>query len=98
MDETEYLQNKQKIKYNFSFISLSLFPRIQTDRNWVVWNTSILIVLFKIRIIWKVAVNVICFAVSSSDDLEIFLVAVNGFKPTMTVAEWRAACSTHKPL
>ena len=76
------LQNKHKIKYNISFISLSLFPRIQMDRNCVTRNTLILIVIFKtiIRIIWKVAVNVICFTVSSSGDLEISLVAVNGFK------------------
>ena len=66
------LQNKQK-KYNVSFISLSLFPRIQMILNRAVGNTSILIVLLKtnIRIIWKVAVNVICSTVSSSDDLKI---------------------------
>ena len=76
------LQNRQKIKYNVSFISLSLFTRIQMVRNWIVRNTSILIVLFKsiTRIIWRVAVNVIFFTVSSSDDLEISQVAVNGFK------------------
>ena len=45
-----------------------------------------------IRIIWKVAVKVICFTVSS-DDLEISLAAVN--LTTMTVAEWRAACGFH---
>ena len=76
------LQNKQKIKYNASFISLSLFPRIQMVQNRVFRNTSILIYLFRIIIIisCKVAVNVICFTVSSSDDLEISLLAVNVFK------------------
>ena len=75
------LQNKQKIKYYVSSIYLSLFPRIQMVRSWVVRNISILIVLFKTitRIIWKVAVNVICFTVSSSDDVEISLVGLNIF-------------------
>ena len=75
------LQNKQKIKYNVSFIYLSLFPRIQMVRSWVVRNISILIILFKTitRIIWKVAVNVSCFTVSSSDDVEISLVGLNIF-------------------
>ena len=92
------LQNKQKIKYNISFISLSLFPRIQMVRNWVVRHTYILIVLFQTitRIIWKVAVNVICFTVSSSDDFEISLVAVNGFKQSVHHESCRMAiCLWH---
>ena len=96
MDEKD-LQSKQKFKYNVSLISLTLFPSIQIVRNWVIRNTSTLIIigLFKtiIRIIWKVATNVICFTVSSSDDLEISLVAVN--LTTMKVAEWHAACGIH---
>ena len=77
------LQNKQKIKFSVSFIFLSLFPRIQMAQNLVVRNASILIVLFKtiIRFIWKVeGEGEICFKVSSSDGLEISLVAVNAFK------------------
>ena len=43
------LQNKHKINYNVSFISLSLFPLIQIVKNWVARNTSILIVCFQDR-------------------------------------------------
>ena len=72
------VQNKQKIKYNVSFISFFI-PAHPNGPTLGRQEHSILIVLFKtiIKITWKVTVNVICFTVSSTDDLEISLVAVN---------------------
>ena len=98
MDGTERSTYQTKIKYNVSFISVSLFPLIQMVRNRVIRNTSILVVLFKtiIRIIWKNNVNVICFTVSSSDDLEISLIAVmDSSKPVHHDSCRMALCLWH---
>ena len=38
MGGTEICTKQTKYKYNVSFISLSIFPRIQMFRNWVVRN------------------------------------------------------------
>ena len=75
MDGTE---RQTKIKYNVSFISLSLFPRIQMVRNWVARNTPILIVLFKTII--RIMCQCNLFHSVLFMDLEVSLVTVNGFK------------------
>ena len=74
------LQNKEKIKYNVSFLSLSLFPCIQNSPK-LGRQEHLHPHCFRIiKIICMVAVNVMCFTVFSSDVLETSLVAVNGFK------------------
>ena len=84
------LQNKQKIKYNVSFISYSLFTTHLNSPKLIVRNTYILKTIT--RIIWKVSVNSIYFSLlfSSLGNFSGCSEWIQATLSTIPVAEWRA--------